>query len=101
MHFRDLRWRHIGRLWLGVAAVGVAVVLWQLYGRPPQRGFWLVPYDAGLIFRGVVELTRREPVFWVGVLWLPVTALVTTAIWLVVRRDRHAGTLVESREPGA
>jgi hypothetical protein len=72
-----------------------------MYARPPQTFFWLVPYDAGLILRGIVELTRREPVFWTGVFWLPVAALLTTAVWLVVRRDLHAGTLIESREPGA
>jgi hypothetical protein len=100
MRLRDWRWRHIGRLWLGVALVATVVLIWYSFARP-WRFVWLIPYDAGLILRGLLELTRREPVLWVGAFWLPVAALATTAVWLIWRRVPRARALVESRRQGA
>ena len=101
MPFRDWRWRHIGTLWLGVGLVATAVLAWYTYARRPWRFFWLIPYDAGLILRSLLELTRREPVLWVGAFWLPIAALAITAVWLVWRRAPRATALVESRRSGA
>ena len=101
MQFRDWRWGHIGRLWTGVGLIATAVIVWDTYARSPYEFFWVIPYDAGLIVRSLLEFTRRDPVLWVGVFWLPIAALVTTVVWLAWRRAPGAKALVGSRRQGA
>ena len=102
MQFREWQWRHVLMLWLGVALVATGVVAWHTYVDPPQGFFWLIPHDLGLILRGLLELTRRDPVLWIGSFWLPIAAGLTTVSWLVVRRRAPRGRApVESRPAGA